>query len=47
MSALSIDSVTGNHAGNYTCQVSNEAGTEFHIAELIVNGIVHFSVLSN
>lgn len=37
--ALTIDSVSGRHAGNYTCDVSNNAGTDRYNATLIVNGI--------
>lgn len=36
--ALTIDSVSGKHAGNYTCETSNEAGVERLTATLIVNG---------
>lgn len=36
--ALTIDSVSGKHAGNYTCEASNDAGVERYSAELIVNG---------
>lgn len=38
-SVLTIDSVNGNHAGNYTCQVKNKADTVNFTATLIVNGI--------
>lgn len=37
-SVLNIDSVTGKHAGRYTCQASNEAASFNYTAELIVNG---------
>lgn len=37
--ALTIDSVSGKHAGNYTCEASNEAGVERYSASLIVNGM--------
>lgn len=36
---LSIDSVYGIHAGNYSCKAKNVAGTVYHTAELIVNGM--------
>lgn len=36
---LSIDSVSQNHAGNYTCSALNKAGIAQHTAELIVNGL--------
>lgn len=37
-SVLNIDSVTGKHAGNYTCQASNLADLLNFTAELIVKG---------
>lgn len=37
--ALTIDAVSGKHAGKYTCEVSNTAGVERYNATLIVNGI--------
>lgn len=37
-SVLTIESVNGKHAGNYTCQVSNRADTVNLTATLIVNG---------
>lgn len=36
--ALTIDSVSGKQAGNYTCEASNMAGIDRFSAELIVNG---------
>lgn len=36
--ALTIDSVTGKHAGNYTCEAFNTAGVDRYSAELVVNG---------
>lgn len=36
--ALTIDSVSGKHAGNYTCEASNMAGVDRFSAALIVNG---------
>lgn len=36
--ALTIDSVNGKHAGNYTCEASNSAGVDRYNATLIVNG---------
>lgn len=42
--ALSIDSVSGAHAGNYTCEVYNAAGVDRHSAELVVNGIQQFEI---
>ena len=39
ISLLSIDSVHGGHAGNYTCIAKNEADTTSYTAELVVNGI--------
>lgn len=38
LSLLNIDSVTGYHAGNYTCIASNLAGSVEHSSRLIVNG---------
>lgn len=38
ISALSIDSVTEKHAGNYTCQASNSASIVNYTAELVVKG---------
>lgn len=37
-SVLTIESVRGSHAGNYTCQGQNEAGSAQHSVQLIVNG---------
>lgn len=37
-STLSIESVGGEHAGNYTCVASNRAGSEKSTTELIVKG---------
>lgn len=36
--ALSIEGINWNHAGNYTCRVSNNAGMTELTEELIVNG---------
>lgn len=36
--ALTIDSVSGKHAGNYTCEVFNTAGIDRYTAELNVDG---------
>lgn len=36
--ALTIDSVNGKHAGNYTCEASNMAGVDRYSSALIVNG---------
>lgn len=44
MSALSIESVNDDLAGNYTCEASNVAGTAKHQTELIVNGLYFVSV---
>jgi len=35
---LTIESVTGEHAGNYSCSVRNTAGVARYNAELVVNG---------
>ena len=37
-SILSIDSVSTEHSGNYTCTATNPAGVSNYTAELIVNG---------
>lgn len=36
---LAIDSISANHAGNYTCVATNRAGVAQHTANLIVNGL--------
>lgn len=36
--ALTIDSVSGKQAGNYTCEASNEAGMDRYSAALVVIG---------
>lgn len=38
--ALTIDSVSGKHAGNYTCEATNMAGVDRFSAALVVNGII-------
>lgn len=38
LSILNIDSVSGYHAGNYTCTAANAAGTVDHTSQLIVIG---------
>lgn len=38
-SVLTIDSVNGKHAGNFTCQASNSALTVNFTSQLVVNGI--------
>ena len=42
-SVLSIDSIMPGHSGNYTCSVSNPAGTANYSAELTVHGTYSFS----
>lgn len=37
-SLLEIEAVSANHAGTYTCSVSNEAGATSHSTVLVVNG---------
>lgn len=41
-SVLNIDSATAQHAGNYTCQASNNADSLNFTAELTVKGINKF-----
>lgn len=36
---LSVESVAGHHAGNYSCRAKNSAGTSEHSAHLTVNGL--------
>lgn len=36
---LAIESVSGDHAGNYTCIAKNSAGIAEYTAALIVNGL--------
>lgn len=38
-SALMVNPVTPAHQGRYTCVVKNPAGTAFHSAVLVVNGM--------
>lgn len=48
-SVLNIDSVTGKHAGNYTCQASNNADLLNFTSELVVKGFFYnvFFLVSN
>lgn len=39
-SQLSIESVTHQNQGNYTCVVTNQAGIMNHTAQLFVNGTI-------
>lgn len=39
VNVLTIESIHAKHAGNYTCQAKNRAGTIAHAIVLIVNGI--------
>lgn len=38
-SVLTIDSVSGKHAGNFTCQATNSAASVNFTSQLIVNGV--------
>lgn len=38
VTVLTIESVNGYHAGNYTCKAENKAGITSYSANLIVNG---------
>lgn len=52
-SMLTIDSIIGRHAGNYTCSAKNAAASVSQFSELIVNGdffkcfLIFFVVLFN
>lgn len=47
-SVLTIESVQGQHAGNYTCFGKNAAGVTNYTATLVVNGIqIFFGKLEN
>lgn len=39
INVLSIESVAGHHAGNYSCRAKNVAGLSEHSAVLAVNGL--------
>lgn len=41
-SQLTIESVTADHSGKYTCAVKNKAGFDEYSAYLNVNGILFF-----
>lgn len=45
-SMLTIESVNGRHAGNYTCTAKNSAGSESYSTNLSVNGL-NFSIIIN
>ena len=38
ISAMTIESINAEHAGNYTCKATNQAASEYYSAHLIVNG---------
>lgn len=44
-SALSIESVSEKHVGNYSCIGMNEAGYDVHTASLLVNGLNNLIIL--
>ncbi|CAK9830510.1 Cell adhesion molecule Dscam2 [Anthophora retusa] len=46
VSLLTIDAVTGRHAGEYTCSVSNAAGGRSYTASLAVNVAPHIGPFS-
>lgn len=39
-SVISIETLTENHAGNYTCSAENVAGINTYSTELIVKGLL-------
>lgn len=41
-STLTIESITGEHAGNYSCLTSNKGGSAYASVELIVKGSYAF-----
>lgn len=43
-SVMTIESVNGRHAGNYTCQASNFAATVNYTAVLVINGTTTKSI---
>lgn len=43
-SILSIHNVTSRHNGNYTCRVSNRAGSVEYTAKLSVSGKISFAI---
>lgn len=43
VSLLTIDAVTANHAGEYTCVATNAAGGTSYSASLAVNGTIRYS----
>lgn len=45
--ALTIDQVSGKHAGNYTCEASNAAGVYRYSAELSVIGKIIRSIATH
>lgn len=47
INVLSIDTVAGHHAGNYSCQAKNEAGMTSNTAVLIVNGLFEYRAPCN
>lgn len=42
ISTLNIESVRGEHRGNYKCVAKNKAGIDEYSTELNVNGRIHF-----
>jgi hypothetical protein len=41
VNVLTIESVAGSHAGNYTCRGENSAGIASYTTQLAVNGLCH------
>lgn len=43
---LNIDSVSAEHAGNYSCMATNVAGSAIQTANLIVNGFLNTLIIN-
>lgn len=45
VNVLTVESVAGHHAGNYTCRGENSAGIASYTAQLAVNGLCNVPIL--